>query len=84
MRGQQQPGHLNLDRGVLVALHRRQGGVLIEAGHIVFEHTFTLERGSDIDTDSDVPMGLTHALTDNSPGRELLLPAVINFAGPLR
>ncbi len=49
MRGQQQPGHLNLDRGVFVALHRREGGVLIEAGHIVFEHTFTLEGSTDID-----------------------------------
>ena len=64
MRRQQQPGHLNLDRGVLVALHRRQSGILIEAGHIVFEHTFTLEQATDID-----------------PGRELLLPAVINSPG---
>ena len=43
MRRQQQPGDLDLDRGVFVALHRREGGVLIEVGHIVFEHTFTLE-----------------------------------------
>ncbi len=54
VRGQQQPGHLNLDRGVLVALHRREGGVLIEASHIVFEHTFTLERATDIDTGTSV------------------------------
>ena len=43
MRRQQQPGDLDLDPGVFVALDRGESGGLVQVGHIGIEHTFTLE-----------------------------------------